>query len=182
MFSFLNFLRERDPIYAQIKQFHEWKSVRQPFAADSQKKELLLFVRQSKIRTVTDISVENISLYQDTLNGEYFQKKVVHALRQFFSFCQKAGYANIQVETRKGLLYMEKIHPLLDVGQVLRVKELRARRVDGVPMSYRKIKAHMEKQDKRTYDVKNIYKWANYKLPQDFDLIPNPEIRVLTNT
>lgn len=163
------FVESKWPIYRQLGQYRDWKSVRHPFPAGTQYRDLVDFVRFSGIRDVREITLEDVLDYQETQNGQAGRIRTVHVLRQFLRFCKQAGYANIQIEEMKGKLRLEKVHSLLDVDQVLRVKKLRARVVDGQPMSYRKIKAYMEKKDGRKYDIKNIYKWANYQLPKGYE-------------
>lgn len=160
--------RKQWPIHAQIKHYAAWKGNKAPAASRQHEKELLSFVFHTKIRDVRDILLEDIVSYRDSISSDYFRGQIYNSLKQFFKFCKTMGYAHIQIECVNGFVKMEKIHHLLDLDNVLRVKALREKRINGKPMSYRKIKAYMEKRDKRVYDVHAIYRWANYQLPPDF--------------
>lgn len=161
----------RKPIYAQIQVYADWRGIRFPIAAKKQAEYLRDFVKASGVDCVTKVTIQDLQIHYDTLPTDYGRMAFINSLRQFLTYCKLVGLTNIKVKLEQGTIRMEKIHALLDVDQVIRVKALRGRIMEnGRPMTYRAIAAYMGKKDKRVYDVKNVYKWANYQLPKEYDL------------
>lgn len=164
---------KRKPIYVQIQTYADWRGIKFPIAALKQRESLLFFAKAMKVDCATRMTIADLQIHYDSLPTDYGRITFINSLRLFLRYCKLVGLANIKVEIQQGTIRMEKVHSLLDVDQVLRVKALRGRVMeDGKPMSYRKIAAYMGKKDNRKYDVKNVYKWANYKLPEEYELSP----------
>jgi hypothetical protein len=155
-------------VIRQIEEYSRWKCLRFPGAAFSHKRELLDFVKKSRVCCVEEITPQKVKTYLYTINSIAMRSIAMRALTSFFRYCRMMGYADIRFTAYHDLSTLEEmtvIHPLLRVDKVRRAKELRGKFINGKPMSYRAIKAKMENEDKCVYDVHAIYRWVNYKLP-----------------
>lgn len=157
MFSF-----KKAPIYNQVHNFSDWRAVRYPWKAITQSNEILRFVEFSRIKNANEITEKQLQDYFNTFNSEGLRHTAFLAFRQFFTYCKIMGYVDIKVAplTHMGTITgMQKIHPLIHVGQVERVHKLRKQ-----GLSFRNIKYKMEEEDNRNYDLNQIHRWAHYKL------------------
>lgn len=156
------FLRKK-PIAIQIDNYCLRKSIRHPVAASRHKEILKRFSRRYKVASVSEIGVEHVRAFVDEEVSEFFRWQAHHVLKQFFGYCDRMGYISITLSRfsprdRVETINMEKIHPLLHVSQIVRVRHLK----DEKGLSYREIKAVMEKEDSRKYDLKNLHSWYHH--------------------
>lgn len=146
----------------QIIKYVEWKARNYPLLAKTHERVLNEFFRAYRLPDATQITSEHIQDFVNQQSSMFYQQQYLKVLRGFMRYWYKIGLLHDEfalVVKRDIITDMETVHPLLHVNQVTRVKKLRAEH-----LSFRAIKALMEAEDKRVYDIHSIHRWANYTL------------------
>jgi hypothetical protein len=146
----------------QIKQYVAHKARDYPHLASRDEVILMQFFKTYKLPNATLISSFHVQDFVNRQNSVHYQQKYLKTLRGFMRYWYKLGLLSSEfasVVKSDIIADMEQVSPLLHVEQVKRVQSLRAK-----GMTFRQIKVLMEGEDKRTYDVHSLHRWANRKL------------------
>lgn len=163
--------RFRSELHLQIEQYCAWKSLRYPVIADTHRGVLISFMRWSKLKCATTLQYEHVAGYVDSMNSQHYKNQAHSVLKQFCRYWYKMGLLTEQYgKVMKSDLIADMedlVNPRIDVEKVKRVQKLRAvLDKTGKPKnSFRSIALIMESEDGRKYDVRQIHRWAKYRLP-----------------
>lgn len=152
------------PLRKQIDMYCNWKALRYPLVANTQRRVIESFFQFSGIDCTSLITQPMIESYVITNHSIFLQNQTRASLMQFCKYWYKLGVLTDEfgrVIKKDIITDMENVHPLMHTDQVERVHRLRK---EG--LSLRQIKTKMEMQDGKSYHLRQIHRWANYKLSE----------------
>lgn len=148
----------REPIYGLIDEYTTWYAIRYPLVGGARKSLLYRFARSFNIKSVRDISEEQIAFFTGEELTNFYSEQALKAIRNFLWYAVMSGHKCISYK----MATQENLKKTGRPRNLEMTQEVKSLRKGKVPLTYRAIKKNLDEKYKRSFSLKNLHLWANY--------------------